>query len=357
MSFIFIFFLISRSFPHISLDVPQYMEERKNLYGGSKDFLTTSKDMEISGAIEDNGKLFFILKNGEIYEYYNKKFTGFIKLKEEIVTAPKIYNNVLYIATASGKLIAIKNNGEILWSKTLFSAPIISPPVPYEEFLILKSPYDDLLLIDSRSGETKRYLKYEGRSPDYMVFSLSSPVIHEGMVFYGTQRGEIIKANPDFQLVWKINLKEGIFSNAEIQSVTGNSLVTILQGRYLITVDTENGKKLWEKEAEKIVEVAPLKGNLLLVTQDGRFLVLAPETGKELGKKGFRKIKDVTAVSTSGDGKIAVGTGSGHLYILDENLRILQEIKLEGGIPGITLYSRGIAVLTDAGNAYVFRGK
>jgi len=342
-----------------SLILPLYIEERRNLYSSHADFINKLSNFETAGTISKQDMIIFVLQNGEIYEYYDLKFKKIISLESGVISPPKLYNDVLYIGTISGELVAISvNNKEILWKQKLFNRPILSPPAIIEEFIILKSPNDDLLLIDSKNGETKKIIKND-ESPEYKVITFSPPVIDEknGIVFYGTHTGNLNAVDLEFKSLWKIKLKEGYRSFTGTPIIGENIVAISLGGKYIIGVDKKTGKKIWEEEIKNIAGVESYKGEIFVVSQDGAFNSFDINDGKKICKKKLR-IKGITEISISEDGKIIIGTSSGHLYILDRNFKILQRIKLEGGISSpISIFRRGIGVLTDTGNAYVFVGK
>jgi len=341
------------SFPLIP---PLYLEERKNLYSPYSDFIKKFRNLETAGTISKEDVIYFVLQNGEIYKYYDLKFNKIISLETSVLCPPKLYNGVLYIGTASGELVAISTKtGEILWKQKLFNKPVISPPEIAEEFIILKSYNDDLLLIDSKNGETLKIIKNEGLS-EYKVVTFSPPVYDEKerVIFYGTQNGNLLAVDLEFKILWKTKLKEE-FTSFTGTPVPGEEIVAIpLGGRYIVGVDKRRGEKIWEKELKNIEVVGNYKSTIFVVSQDGVFTSLDINNGKEIKEKKIKGIKGATQISVSHDGKIIVGTSTGNLYILNSDLKILQRIKLEGGISSpVSIYRRGIGVLTDTGNAYV----
>jgi outer membrane protein assembly factor BamB len=360
MSSFFVIFLILELLKEkgdlFSLNLPLYIEERKNLYGPHGDFINRLSNFETAGTISNENVIFFVLQNGEIYQYYAAKFKKIISLESRVICPPKLYNDVLYIGTASGELVAISTKShEILWKQKLFNKPIISPPVIAEGFIILKFYNDDLLMIDTKNGETKKIIKSE-ESPGYKVITFSPPIYDENerMIFYGTQTGDLNAVDLDFKILWKIKLKEG-YTSFTGTPVIGDGIVAIpLGGKYIVGVNKKTGEKLWEEEMKNIGVIGNYNGEIFVVSQDGVFTSIDINNGKKIKEKKIG-IKGANEISISGDGKIIVGTSTGNLYILNRDFKILQGIKLEGGISSpISIYPRGVGVLTDTGNAYVF---
>ncbi len=351
MTFFFIIFLWSR------LILPLQIEERKNLYGPHGDFINKLSNLETAGAVATNDSIFFILQNGEIYQYYNQKFKKILNLERIIICSPKIYNNVLYIGTASGDLVTIYlKTYEILWEQKLFNKPIISPPAAHDEFIVLKSPEDDLLLINPENGETIRILKNDEPHQEYNVLTFSSPIIDkkEGIIFYGTQTGGLNAVDFDLKMLWKIKLKEGISSFTFTPIDVEDMVIISLGGKYLFGAEKKTGKKLWEKEMKNMRALGKFGDKVVAVSQDGIFTSIEAKTGRKIMEKNL-KIKEVNEILVLEDGEIVAGSSSGDFYVIGNGFKILQKIKLEGGISSpIAVSDRAIGVLTDAGNAYVF---
>lgn len=343
-----------------SLTIPLSIEERKNLYATYGDFINKSSNLETAGAIAKENIIFFVLQNGEIFKYYETKFKKIVNLERSVLSPPKIYNDILYIGTASGELIAISlKEVKILWEQKVFNKPIISPPLVRDEFIVLQSPDDDLFLIDQKNGETKKIIKNDSLSSEYKVASFSSPSFDEkeGIIFYGTQNGILNAVGIDFKRLWKTQLKEGISSFTGTPIIGENNVFIHLGGKYVFGIDKKTGEKIWEKEIGSIGGMGTYEHEIFVISRDGIFTILDMKKGEKIREKKLN-LKGINEVSISGDGKIVIGLSSGYLYIISKEFKILQKIKLEGSISSpISIFPGGLAVLTDTGNAYVFRGR
>ncbi len=192
----------------------------------------------------------------------SKKKVLWRKNTEGYVNAPATTSNdAVYFGTSEGQVYALKrSNGEEIWR---FSAnsEILSSPLLYGETLFLSTLSDKLFALDVRSG--KRLWQHKGRTSRLVRNRLSSsPAGNDGKIFH-------------------------IYSNG-----------------YLVCLDAQTGKKLWDKEVLRATDLqlerarrTPYiaQNKIFIIDNSGEVIEIDKNNGVQLAKhvgSNGDKIKD-----------------------------------------------------------------
>lgn len=191
--------------------------------------------------------------------------------------SPSMANDTLFFGAIwneeSCYAVDIKSS-DMIWNfKTL---GLQTAPVPFENTLYISDVTGELIALDINSGQEIWSIQ-----PD-KSWSLTTPVISNGMVIAATGRGTVFAADTATGAIrWQVNAGEGIFrmspyraSNATIFSspvVSGKIVYIGGSDGNLYAIDILTGIIIWKQDFESpIVSTPAIAGNTIyVVTMDG----------------------------------------------------------------------------------------
>lgn len=199
--------------------------------------------------------------------------------------APAIaVDDVIYVATADGNLVAVNPRGAPIWRRKLGSKMSASP-VSGGEGVIYVTTVDGVLhALDASGGERWRF-RSQGE------FGLSTPAVGAGgRVYVGSLDGHLYALHPDGSLAWRFQ--------------TGGA-----------------------------VQASPVIGSdstIYVGSSDTRFYAIRPDGTERWHFSADREIWAAAALDTSG--RILVGSVDGRLYALGRNGELLWSFATDGPI-------------------------
>ncbi|MGB7843505.1 MAG: PQQ-binding-like beta-propeller repeat protein [Salinimicrobium sp.] len=212
---------------------------------------------------KEPGKHFMFLKNKEHtarYESISVKHEPDIlwkfKTHGQVISSPVIVDNTLFIGSNDNNLYAINaSSGELEWNyKT--EGPINSTPVvkegkvmflSYDGFFYALNQKDGTLEWKFRTGgesifKVKDY--YNGSfKPDFWDFYLSSAVVNDNSVYFGSSDSNIYALDIDTgEKKWNYKTGGSVHSSP---AISGNSLVVGSWDSNVYCLDVTTGKEKW----------------------------------------------------------------------------------------------------------------
>lgn len=150
------------------------------------------------------------------------------------------------------------------------------------------------------------------------VRTKSSPVISDGTVFFGNDKGTLIAVSPDGKIKWKY--ESGSYFEAPPLVFT-NKVITGTNNGDLIAVDKVTGKLIWTYKTENQISgsanvwVSGSKAGIVVGSYDYYLHCVDPRTGKALWKvETMNYVNGAPAIS---DGRIIFGGCDGFLRVVD----------------------------------------
>lgn len=191
------------------------------------------------------------------------KFTGVkwsFKTGGPIVASPAIADGVVYIGSMDAYLYAVdQSTGKEKW-KFKSSTPIASSPAVAGNTLYYVSARGALAALDIATGKPKWVLpteyerKFEAKNlhglsptaqtiPDAYDVFLSSPVVDNGRVFFGSGDGNIYAADAETGILqWKFATKDVVHASP---AVVNNTVYVGSWDSYLYAIDATTGQQKW----------------------------------------------------------------------------------------------------------------
>lgn len=226
-----------------------------------------------------------------------------INTNASIVSSPIVHDNILYMGNQDGTMQAISAlNGSILW-KFNTSGAINSTPAISNEKLTFLSMDGYFYSIHATSGKLLWKFKTDGESkfkvkdyytgefkPDFWDFYLSSPIIHNDVVYFGSSDSNLYALNLNTgELVWKFKTMASIHSSPAYYN---NKIIVGSWDSSVYALDASTGDLRWQFETGKDfeqyiwhgVQASPsVENDIVYVgSRDGSVYALNVETGKPI---------------------------------------------------------------------------
>ncbi len=182
------------------------------------------------------------------------------KTQGTIVSSPAIANGVVYVGSSDGALYAVdQKSGQQKW-KAQTRGPVASSPAVADGLVFFLSYDGGLYCLDANSGARKwRYAttferRFEAKRlhgstpseqtvPDGHDVFLSSPLVFNGMVYFGSSDGNFYALEAKTGILqWKFETK-GIIHASPAQA--GNTIYIGSWDSYLYALDADSGAEKW----------------------------------------------------------------------------------------------------------------
>jgi outer membrane protein assembly factor BamB len=256
-----------------------------------------------------------------------------------VISSPAIANGTVYVGSTDGNLYAVDlETGEQKW-KFATHVRVTSSPAVANGVVYFGSYDGNFYALDAANGQLKWKFKTEGEHryaathihgsepaaetmPDPFDFYLSSPVIWNGAVYFGSGDGNIYAVAADSgKLVWKFKTGNVVHASPAISEGT---LFVGSWDTYFYALDAASGKEKWRFKTGDDPDIhnqigiqssaAVVDGTVYFGCRDSKLYALNASTGE---KKWVFDNKGSWVIGSPAvrDGKIYFSTSdSGLLY-------------------------------------------
>ena len=258
-----------------------------------------------------------------------------IELGKEISAGPGVGNNILVVGTPEGQIIALdKNSGTQLWDVRI-SSEILSPPIVDNNTVIARAQDGRVYSLNAETG--KRNWLFDTNIPNLTLRGNSKPVVKAGRVYIGFDNGKVAAIKQESgEVIWSQNVidTEGKTELARIVDIDGD-MALIASDLYLssaigktISVATESGRVMWEKDIGSAKGVTASRNNLYILDLESNIHALNRTSGTEEWKTtAFKYRKSTRPIFYLGD--VMFGDYDGYIHVLDgENGKVLARARM-----------------------------
>lgn len=283
-----------------------------------------------------------------------------------------VANGVVYAATASGEVLALKpEDGSITWRVRL-AAPARGAPTVAGGRIFVPTTENHLVALSAEDG--RRLWTFRGAPQATLPFGLPAPAVEGETVVAGFGTGELVAVRAaDGRLIWGESLG-GVANNslADIVGITGlpmidrGRVIAVGLGNTAIAVDLRSGRRLWERNFGGPSGVAAAGDWIFAVARGGMALALGREDGR------IRWVSELDPVPEGGRrrgeparfgrplvaaGRVVVPSSRGELLLLEPGAgAIAGRIALPGSVTLPMAAAQGTLVaLTDDGTLAALR--
>ena len=226
-----------------------------------------------------------------------------VKTKGQVISSPVIVNNSVYVGSQDQKMYAINAlTGKIKW--TFKASGAISSTVAVAKGKVMFLSYDgNFYALNQKDGKLAWKFKTQGESvfnvkdyyngsfkPDFWDFYLSSAVVYNDHVYFGSSDSNVYSLNIDTgEKVWSYKTESSIHSSPAIYE---NSLVIGSWDSRIYCIDINTGKENWSYTTGRDIEqyiwlgiqASPSieKGVVYIGSRDAKFYALNIKSGDTL---------------------------------------------------------------------------
>ena len=285
-----------------------------------------------SSAASQDGKIFFADNKQTVYAL--DETTGKLAWKFDLgnkqaypwrfdyyYSSPTLYEDKLIIGGDDGYLHLLnQKDGKENWK--FKSKGIIRSSAAVVNNMIVAGDMDGILYaLDIKTGKEKWNYRTLGDSLDNEKFGfdrkaiLSSTVISENKILFGSRDGILYCVNTNGKFQWKMDHRiSWVISTVAIKDtivVTGTS-----DGHFVQAVNLNTGKEIWKTQTNTLFWSSPtIVGDKVYIGGfDGNEFCLELATGKRISK--FQTGSTVLSSAVFDDDRLYLGSDDGYLYAL-----------------------------------------
>lgn len=192
----------------------------------------------------------------------------------ELLAAPVMVDDVVYIGTKSGFLLALAaDSGQELWRFDLGNYIMRSSPAVVDGIVYVTGGYD-IYALDAASGQPRWRLPI-------MLAGPSSPTVVDGMLYVASQEGELYAVDAETgTLAWHYKANGLVFSSP---AVAGGMIYFASDTGDLYALEVGTGRLRWKEADLGAVHGSPAVGDgaVFVSSLDGRLMAFDMTTGRE----------------------------------------------------------------------------
>jgi outer membrane protein assembly factor BamB len=287
-----------------------------------------------------NGKVIVGGADGTVYcmdvetgEVLWSKFIQERHFRQAITSSPKVWHNQVFIGTfnATGEsawVYALSlEDGKKIWKyeteSVYHSSPAIHDGVLYiglagrsvNNGSSFVPPYG-VLSLNAMNGSLLWNFETTGAV-------LSSPVVHDGMVYFTSKDGYLHSVNSNGELDWKVQIQESTSSPAifDDRIYVGTGVDWANPGK--LVVYGLDGTLLWDYDVSGPVQSSPViaDGNVYFATNEleGKVFCLDATTGELVWSHQPSPESYILSSPVIADGDLFIGSDNGHVYAFSDD--------------------------------------
>jgi len=237
---------------------------------------------------------------------------------------PVLYQGVLYVAAADGRVLAIQQNtGHVLWEKKL-GLKLLAGPVVNGQHLVVNSDKSSLLVLDQASGKQEKTIALSSDS-------LAAPLISGGALYVKTINGYLYKIDiASGKKLWSYHeaAPDLILKASSSPIAYKNTIIAGFSDGALVAFDSSNGHVIWQRhlafpkgasDVERLVDIDtnPVieDSHLYLATYQGVVGSYAIDSEEMLWERNASTYHDLAMT----DGYLAMVDSHDVIWLLDKS--------------------------------------
>lgn len=273
------------------------------------------------------------------------------------------YGMVL-VATAKGEVLALNaRDGAALWRKTLL-APVLAPAALTADTAIIQSNDGKVYGLNAKTGD--KIWVYDTPVPVLSLRGYAAPLIVDDLVLVATATGKLVALEAKTGIGrWesRIATTDGRSELARIIDVDGDMLLSADQQLYvasyqgqLSALDLADKPVLrWQLPSSSFQALADNADTIYLVDADSNIVAVSKDSGKTVWKQkafAWRGLSNPVVVGAC----LVVGDSEGYLHVMALNDgKLLGRTSVSGGVLSLGADASTIQVYSTKGQFSVWR--
>jgi outer membrane protein assembly factor BamB len=247
------------------------------------------------------------------------------KLSQRISGGITYAYDKLFVGTEHGQVIALnKDSGEVLWTKKV-KGEVITPPGYGDGLIIVNTGAGYLMALHPDDGDLR--WEYEQEVPPLTLRGISSPVVANGGVIFGSANGKLsVLISQSGLEAWKQSVATAVGASelerlVDVDTrpvVTVDTIFSLAYNGNLIAVDLQSGQIKWKKEYSAYSDLVLSGLTLYLTDVSGHIYAVDSRDGSLLWKQTDLERRGITGAYVD-ENHVIVGDVEGYLHWLNKD--------------------------------------
>lgn len=275
-------------------------------------------------AVTENGFVYAASANGEIVKLTvaDGKQVWRINTGERLSGGVGLGENLLFLGTAKGYVIAYDFAGKLLWKSKVSSQVLSAPKVDYN---VLVVRCEDSRIYGLNVADGSRKWVYERATPTLTLRSSAGVTLDGGAAYAGFAGGKLIALRvEDGKVIWEASVAqpkgateiERIADITSLPVVDGSLVYAVAYQGKVAAVDRLTGRIAWSRDISSYTGLSADGAKVFVSHAVSSIYALDYSTGKTFWRQGDLKQRRISAPLPIGN-LIAVGDVEGYLHFLN----------------------------------------
>ncbi len=275
-------------------------------------------------AVTENGFVYAASANGEIVKLTvaDGKQVWRINTGERLSGGVGLGENLLFLGTAKGYVLAYDFSGKLLWKSKVSSQVLSAPKV---DFNVLVVRCEDSRIYGLNVADGSRKWVYERATPTLTLRSSAGVALDGGAAYAGFAGGKLIALRvEDGKVIWEVSVAqpkgateiERIADITSLPVVDGSLVYAVAYQGKVAAVDRATGRVAWSRDISSYTGLSAEGAKVFVSHAVSSIYALDYSTGKTFWRQGDLKQRRISAPLPIGN-LIAVGDVEGYLHFLN----------------------------------------
>ena len=275
-------------------------------------------------AVTENGFVYAASANGEIVKLTvaDGKQVWRINTDERLSGGVGLGENLLFLGTAKGYVLAYDFSGKLLWKSKVSSQVLSAPKV---DFNVLVVRCEDSRIYGLNVADGSRKWVYERATPTLTLRSSAGVALDGGAAYAGFAGGKLIALRvEDGKVIWEVSVAqpkgateiERIADITSLPVVDGSLVYAVAYQGKVAAVDRATGRVAWSRDISSYTGLSAEGAKVFVSHAVSSIYALDYSTGKTFWRQGDLKQRRISAPLPIGN-LIAVGDVEGYLHFLN----------------------------------------
>ncbi len=275
-------------------------------------------------AVTENGFVYAASANGEVVKLTvaDGKQVWRINTGERLSGGVGLGENLLFLGTAKGYVLAYDFSGKLLWKSKVSSQVLSAPKV---DFNVLVVRCEDSRIYGLNVADGSRKWVYERATPTLTLRSSAGVALDGGAAYAGFAGGKLIALRvEDGKVIWEVSVAqpkgateiERIADITSLPVVDGSLVYAVAYQGKVAAVDRATGRVAWSRDISSYTGLSAEGAKVFVSHAVSSIYALDYSTGKTFWRQGDLKQRRISAPLPIGN-LIAVGDVEGYLHFLN----------------------------------------
>ncbi|MEI7916572.1 MAG: outer membrane protein assembly factor BamB [Methylophilaceae bacterium] len=275
-------------------------------------------------AVTENGFVYAASANGEVVKLTvaDGKQVWRINTGERLSGGVGLGENLLFLGTAKGYVIAYDFAGKLIWKSKVSSQVLSAPKVDYK---VLVVRCEDSRIYGLNVADGSRKWVYERATPTLTLRSSAGVTLDGGAAYAGFAGGKLIALRvEDGKVIWEASVAqpkgateiERIADITSLPVVDGSLVYAVAYQGKVAAVDRLTGRIAWSRDISSYTGLSADGAKVFVSHAVSSIYALDYSTGKTFWRQGDLKQRRISAPLPIGN-LIAVGDVEGYLHFLN----------------------------------------